>query len=379
MPQIEILSNLSLLIVVSVLSGYLYRLTCQRKKLCELSQGVLFGLILLLSMSMAFTIDGTHFDGRTIIISLCSYYFGVLSGIIVSLLAVIFRIYLGGPYTIFGIVTILISFLVGLIFYLIKEYKRKIPENFYDVLLISLITHLSIALLFLKFHLLPMDLMLSKTGLFVFLIYIFASLIFGRLLYDQKQNFLLQKELRDSNILLDKIFNNPLFLIAILDKNFNFIRVNKAFADTENLTPDQFIGRNYFDFYQSDVKKDFEKVIETKKPIQFASRPYFHRNLKGSLVTYWDWSLTPITDENGEIEFLVLSLIETTEKVELEKTRDRLVDLINNSINFIGIADATGKPLFLNDAGMKMLEIKNDVSLEYSSILETHPDWAKKS
>ena len=38
--------------------------------------------------------------------------------------------------------------------------------------------------------------------------------------------------------------------------------------------------------------------------------------------------------------------------------------LIENSLDFIGIADPEGKPLYLNAAGRQMVESPNDIELE---------------
>ena len=40
-------------------------------------------------------------------------------------------------------------------------------------------------------------------------------------------------------------------------------------------------------------------------------------------VTYWDWNLTPLLDESGEVEALVFSLQDVTARVRPGATRRR--------------------------------------------------------
>jgi len=53
-------------------------------------------------------------------------------------------------------------------------------------------------------------------------------------------------ELLKTNELLERVFSSIDLLIAYMDKDFNFIRVNRAYAEADEHDPDFYIGKNHF-------------------------------------------------------------------------------------------------------------------------------------
>lgn len=118
-----------------------------------------------------------------------------------------------------------------------------------------------------------------------------------------------------------KVFEYAPNPIAILDEKFNFISVNKLYAQADNKDISEFPGHNHFDFYPSPENEEiFLEVVKTKKPYITKARPFSYKKNPERGVTYWDWSLIPILDSKNEVEILVLSLINVTEQIESEKT-----------------------------------------------------------
>lgn len=116
--------------------------------------------------------------------------------------------------------------------------------------------------------------------------------------------------------------------IVFLDPEFNFIRVNEAYARGTGHPVDFFPGKNHFDIYPSEAKAIFEEVVETKKPFQTFARPFEFPDDPARGVTHWDWTLVPVLDSQGEVELLVFSLTDVTAaeraRRELERSRTRL-------------------------------------------------------
>lgn len=140
------------------------------------------------------------------------------------------------------------------------------------------------------------------------------------------------KELAEKSRTLEAFFTHSITPMAFLDKNFDFIRVNESYAKSDERDPSEYIGHNHFEFYPSDAKPIFEEVVKTKKPYFVTSRPFEYAGHPERGVTYWDWTLFPILDFKGEVDFLVFSLNNVTERVraeeELKKYRDHLEDII---------------------------------------------------
>ncbi len=108
--------------------------------------------------------------------------------------------------------------------------------------------------------------------------------------------------------------------LAYLDKNFNFVRVNKAYAKTCGYAPEEMIGQNYFTLYPDRENKEiFIKVCETGEPVEFTDKPFIFPDQPGRGITYWDWTLEPVKNGLGKVEGLVFSSVETTERKRVEE------------------------------------------------------------
>jgi len=114
---------------------------------------------------------------------------------------------------------------------------------------------------------------------------------------------------------LDAFFEHSLTPLVLLDRDFNFIRVNEAYAKAWRREVDDFPGHNHFEFYPSDAQAIFEAVRRSREPISVEARPVVFPDHPEWGVTYWDWTLTPLLDESGEVEALVLSLQDVTARV----------------------------------------------------------------
>ncbi len=123
---------------------------------------------------------------------------------------------------------------------------------------------------------------------------------------------------RDLSRILDTYFDSTLTCLALLDRDFNFIRVNEAYARASQREVAEFVGRNHFELYPSDAEAIFKQVVETKEAFQVEARPFVYPDQPERGVTYWDWTLVPILDDGGEVELLIFSLVDVTEKKNLE-------------------------------------------------------------
>ncbi len=112
-----------------------------------------------------------------------------------------------------------------------------------------------------------------------------------------------------------RLFLHALTPLVLLDRDFNFIRVNEAYAKACGREVGDFPGHNHFEFYPSDARTIFEDVRRTKEPITVEARAFEFPDHPEWGITYWDWNLSPVLDESGEVEALVFSLQDVTERV----------------------------------------------------------------
>ena len=102
--------------------------------------------------------------------------------------------------------------------------------------------------------------------------------------------------------LLQAFFEHSLDSLVLLDKHFNFIRVNEVYARACKRNVSEFPGHNHFEFYPNPENQAiFETVVRTKRPYQVAARPFIFPDHPDWGVTYRDWTLVPVLDSGGEI------------------------------------------------------------------------------
>ncbi|MGB9980067.1 ATP-binding protein [Methanobacterium sp.] len=146
-----------------------------------------------------------------------------------------------------------------------------------------------------------------------------------------------------SDKISEMIFENTHFMIAFLDKDFNFIRVNKAYANASNENPEYFVGKNHFELYPNQENEElFKNVVESGEPYSVYAKPFQHPVLG---LTYWDWNLQPLKDEKSNAKYLILSLINVTpykfdeerfqkdQRKELEKLVEERTKELKNEVD----------------------------------------------
>ncbi len=140
------------------------------------------------------------------------------------------------------------------------------------------------------------------------------------------------QKLKDQSKILEAFFSSTVTPLVLLDRNFNFVRVNEAYAKACQRDVSEFPGHNHFEFYPSDAKTIFEQVVQTRKPYQAIARPFSFPDHPEWGETYWNWNLTPILDERVEVDFLVFSLEDVTERKRAEQAvkaeRQRFHDVL---------------------------------------------------
>ncbi|MBF0426296.1 MAG: PAS domain-containing protein [Magnetococcales bacterium] len=132
------------------------------------------------------------------------------------------------------------------------------------------------------------------------------------------------RELKKSNDFLEKLFDAPHTSVVFLDRHFNFIRVNRAYAQACERSVESFPGQNHFDLYpNAENEAIFQQVVATGQPFSIIAKPFTFPDHPEWGTTYWDWSLYPIKGDNGAVEWLIFVLRDVTssKQAELALTR----------------------------------------------------------
>jgi len=131
------------------------------------------------------------------------------------------------------------------------------------------------------------------------------------------------QEIQEKADMIDSLFKHTITPLVLLDREFNFVRVNQEYAKVCSKSVDEFYGHNHFEFYPHEENKAiFSSVVESRIPYQSIAKPFTFPDHPEWGVTYWDWTLTPLLDVDGEVNFLLFSLNNVTErKMAEEKIR----------------------------------------------------------
>jgi PAS domain S-box-containing protein len=183
--------------------------------------------------------------------------------------------------------------------------------------------------------------------------------------------------IRDQARELEAFFTHNITPLVFLDPDFNFLRVNEAYARSCRRPAAEFIGRNHFDLFpHTENEVIFRKVVESKRPHVALAKPFTFPDHPEWGVTYWDWSLSPILNEAGEVDFLVFSLNDVTERVQAEEDRNRLIEILEATPDLVAIADADRQVKYLNRAFRKALGLPEGSDPAQVEINLVHPRWA---
>ena len=164
---------------------------------------------------------------------------------------------------------------------------------------------------------------------------------------------------------LEQIFSKTHVMIAYMDTELNFIRVNKAYADADDKEPDYFNGKNHHILYPNrEFEKHFRNVVKTGLPYQTFSKPFVYEKNPERSTSYWDWNLYPIKDSEGKVESLILSLIDVSDHVNAEKAvlegEKRYRAFFEGSKDAIYITSVDGNFEDVNDAFLKLFGYEKD-------------------
>ncbi|MDD5304489.1 MAG: PAS domain S-box protein, partial [Elusimicrobia bacterium] len=180
-----------------------------------------------------------------------------------------------------------------------------------------------------------------------------------------EREFEFKREIIEMSRTLDAFFRHSLTPIVFLDRSFNFLRVNEAYAKACGKEVSFFSGRNHFELFpHAENDGIFRQVVRTKTPYRADAKPFEFPDQPERGTTYWDWTLVPLLDSAGEVDTLVFSLADVTERVraetELTRREAELDDLYNKAPCGYHSVGEDGSYLRVNDTELEWLGYRRD-------------------
>ncbi len=185
----------------------------------------------------------------------------------------------------------------------------------------------------------------------------------GPLIGEAVHRFDMEDSLRQSNELLERTFESIDLHLAHMDRDFNFIRVNRGYAEVDGQKPDYYVGKNHFALFPNpENERLFHKVVETGEAYSVLAKPFKYAYNPERSVTYWDWSLQPVKRPDGWVEGVVLCLVNVTDR---ERTRAALRDrevlyraVFDQTFQYMAVLAVDGRILEMNRACAELFGVE---------------------
>lgn len=323
--RIDLIFNLSLLVAISALSGLVARTKPIETTTGKILQGLLFAFAAIVGMLKPIFIEpGLILDGRTIVISLCTLFFGPIAGGITALFAGTVRIYLGGVGLPMGIGAIIESFVVGWVFHSLLQKKGLVWFTNFKLYLFGLLVHIIMTIFIFTFPSIDANLVISQVFWAFILVYPLITLIIGFIIKGQiiSQNYLNELAKRES------VFRTILYSIgdAVItaDENGNVLHMNKIAEELTGWDEYSAIGKNILEVFHI-VNEFTEKPAENPLPkvlkkgvIKKLANHTVLISRKGEKYPIAD-SAAPIFDDTGKIRGVVITFRDQTEERRTQK------------------------------------------------------------
>lgn len=294
--------------------------------------------------------EGLIFDGRSIVISLCTLFFGPVSGAVAAVMAAIFRISIGGVGLTMGLLVILSSFVIGYLFHLKKLKSSENVINNVQLYLLGFIVHIIMLLLM---FVLPSEAMLSAlqtVGFTVIGIYPIITLLIGKILSDQESKQELIDNLTKSETKFRALTETSPSAIFIY-QDTKFVYLNESSVELTGYKTEELIGKEFWTI----VHPDYQELIKTRglkrqKGEKIPQRYQFKIIRKNGEERWIDFAATMMT-MNGKpagmgTAYDITGMIESMETLQKQK------DLFQTTIYSIGdgviISDTNGNVQQMN-------------------------------
>lgn len=355
---VEIIFNLSLLIAVSVLSGFVVIRWKRGTREGIVLQGLLFGIVALIGMLNPFVLSpGIFFDGRSVVISLCALFFGPVSGLLATVIALGYRVYMGGGGVVTGVCVIVSSYLIGYAFY-VKKQKTKSPVTSPELYLFGLLVHMAM-IAFMAAIPSGMRALTYKTlSLTVLGIYPLATLLIGKILKDQEDNAALLAGLAAGERQFRSLVNTMSQGLAVhevicneagIAVDYRFIYVNEKYEQITGFRKEAILGKTVLEVLprtSARTIKKYGEVALTGKPFHFESfsrekQIYYEADIYQPIDNQFAVILSDITSRKlAERE--IISTNKQQEKLIIEK--DKLFSIVSHDLQspMNGIIGLTG-------------------------------------
>ena len=354
--------------------GFIYAATNYEQKkntlLKKVLLGILIGTITILVMMNPWQLDqGLIFDARSVLLGVTGLFFGGITTAVAALIALIYRISLGGIGVYSGALTIIMTSSIGLAWHYIRKKLPKV-KPYVEYLLFGILIHFVTLLCFLAIPYPTSFTVIKSTALPYLTLFPVLTMALALIVHNQKDRALSQFKIKNQQLLLQASIDatNAMEVFA-LDSNLCYLSFNEyhfhSMKKYYNVSIEK--GKKFFDYIEHPQMK--HRIDECFK---IALSGKFHSSTSLVETTeekYIEEQFSPIFDEDGTVIGITVFSQDITDRKKYEQSilylsyRDPLTNLHNRryySEELKRLDDPKYYPLSIITADINGLKIMND-------------------
>jgi len=171
------------------------------------------------------------------------------------------------------------------------------------------------------------------------------------------------------------LFNtNPMPMWVFEEGNLKFLMVNDRAIEHYGYTREEFRRMTLRDICPVEDNPELDQVIASTATGK-VSGEWRHKKKDGTII-YVEINTEPI--KYGNTHARLVHVQDITERKLIDAERNRLLKIIEEATDYIGMSDLQGHLQFHNIAATRMLGLPDDVDLSVMKIKDMHPEWAAK-
>ena len=309
--------------------------------------------------------DGILFDTRAVLLSVSGMFFGLIPTVMAGIAAIIMRIIQGGVGTFTGILWIVVSAFLGLLW---RKYRlKRNSENVYKINWIELYIFalgLQIIMILLLFTM-PGDLGLKTINEVAFpllVIYPVGHFVISQFLLLLRRQYFNDLKTLESERQYRRLFTHNNTLLMLVDsKTYNIVDVNVACVDVYGYSIEEFKKLNI----SSITVLPKEELFEDLDQHSYEQNTYyaFKHISKAGIVFDVEVSTSPIMLNNQE--YLYFTITDISEKVQSERMFKDADERLRTTLISIGegvvVTDEHARITLVNDKAKKLINIDEDI------------------
>jgi len=159
-----------------------------------------------------------------------------------------------------------------------------------------------------------------------------------QLLHHVKQQ---RRELKKLTLILDRerrklqtIMENTPAMLAYLDTRFRLVSYNSTYLRNSGHSEQDILGASHFELFpHPENQARFTAALQTGQPLTQHAQPFSLPHYQPG-TTYWDWTLIPIINDNEQVQGLVYSMLDVTEREKTRREREARLIAMKALLNF---------------------------------------------